>query len=263
MSKLIGQTIGKYQILERIGRGGMAEVFKAYQPSLNRHVAIKIMHSHLADDPDFVTRFEREATSVGRLRHPNIVRVYDFDVKDKLYYMVMEHIDGATLKDDIQERKASQTNGSTGKSSYSFNEIAYIITALASGLDYAHAQGIIHRDLKPANVMFTAEGQLVITDFGLVRLLNTPSQTMTGMVTGTPAYMSPEQAVQDKKMDRQSDLYSLGVILYRMVTGRLPFSGTTPEILHAHVYEKPAPPSSIASVSPEMEAIILRAMAKK
>ncbi len=227
MSKLVGTTLGQYQILERLGKGGMAEVYKAYQPSLNRHVAIKVMHSYLANEGDFVQRFEREATAVARLRHPNIIRVYDFAHHDQLYYMVMEHIEGYTLKDDLEQRRErAKDSGDETATSYTLPELAYILTALASGLDYAHAQAIVHRDLKPANILFTREGQAVITDFGLVRQLDAPSQTATGIVTGTPAYMSPEQA-QGESVNHLSDIYSLGVILYELLTGRTPYQSDT------------------------------------
>ena len=226
MSKLVGTTLGKYQILEQLGQGGMAEVYKAYQPSLNRHVAIKVMHSYLANDADFVQRFEREATAVARLRHPNLIRVYDFAHDGQQSYMVMEYIEGFTLKEDLERRLAHHQRLGQNTPPYTLPELAYILTALASGLDYAHAQGIIHRDLKPANILFTREGQAVITDFGLVQRLDTHPDHLTGLVTGTPAYMSPEQA-QGEPVTHLSDIYSLGVLLYELLTGRTPYQADT------------------------------------
>ncbi len=186
MTNLVGQTIGKYRIVARLGRGGMAEVYKGYQPGLDRYVAIKVLPSHLADDEDFIGRFEREATAVAHLRHPNIVQVYDFDVEGDLYYMVMEFIEGPTLKTELKER-------SIKGQIFSLSETTRIITALASAIDYAHSRGMVHRDLKPANIMFTAEGQVVLTDFGIARIVGATRYTMTGAISGTPAYMSPEQ----------------------------------------------------------------------
>ena len=166
MSDLVGRTLGKYQIVARLGAGGMAEVYRAYQPGLERQVAIKVLHGHLAEDADFVGRFKREATGVARLRHPNILQVHDFDAQDDVYYLVMEYIEGPTLKANLAERNARRDR-------YPLEEIADILDALTEAIDYAHAQGMVHRDLKPANVMFTGDGRIVLTDFGLALLLDT------------------------------------------------------------------------------------------
>ncbi len=219
-SDLVGKTIGKYRIVARLGRGGMAEVYKGYQPGLDRYVAVKVLHSHLADEEDFIGRFEREATAVARLRHSNIVQVYDFDTEGSTYYMVMEFVEGPTLKAELKERSMQ------GKT-FSLPEVSRIFSALSSAIDYAHSRGMVHRDLKPANVMFTAEGQVVLTDFGIARIMGATRYTMTGAISGTPAYMSPEQG-QGERGDERSDIYSLGVILYEMVTGRVPYDADTP-----------------------------------
>lgn len=256
MNDLVGRTVGKYRIVARLGRGGMAEVYKAYQPGLNRYVAIKVLHGHLADDEDFIGRFEREATAVARLRHPNIVQVYDFDVESGLYYMVMEFVEGPTLKAELKERSVKGLI-------FTLPEAARIFSTLASAIDYAHSRGMVHRDLKPANIMFTAEGQVVLTDFGIARIVGATRYTMTGAISGTPAYMSPEQG-QGERGDERSDIYSLGVVLYEMVTGRVPFDADTPfAIIMKHINESLPLPTTINPDIPEgVERVILKALSK-
>ncbi|GAB4526456.1 MAG: hypothetical protein Kow0063_00740 [Anaerolineae bacterium] len=256
MIDLVGMNIGKYRIVARLGRGGMAEVYKAYQPGLNRYVAIKVLHSHLAGDEDFIERFEREATAVAKLRHPHIVTVYDFDIEDGRYYMVMEFVEGPTLKAELKER-------SLKGQIFSLTETTHIFTSLASAIDYAHSRGMVHRDLKPANVMFTADGQVVLTDFGIARIVGATRLTVTGAIAGTPAYMSPEQG-QGERGDERSDIYSLGVVLYEMVTGRVPFDADTPfAIILKHINDPLPLPSEVNPDIPEgVERVILKAMSK-
>jgi len=234
----------------------MAEVYKGYQPGLDRYVAIKVLHSHLADDEDFIGRFEREAAAVARLRHPNIVQVHDFDVEGDLYYMVMEFIEGPTLKAELRERSVSGQF-------FSLAETTRIISALASAIDYAHSRGMVHRDLKPANIMFTAEGQVVLTDFGIARIVGATRYTMTGAISGTPAYMSPEQG-QGERGDERSDIYSLGVVLYEMVTRRVPFDADTPfAIIMKHINDPlPLPTRVNPNVPESVERVILKALSK-
>ena len=165
---MIGSTLGKYRLVASLGRGGMAEVYKAYQPSLDRYVAIKVLHPHFADDDGFVERFEQEAALVARLRHPNIVQVYDFDVEGDRYFMVMELIEGPTLTAELEERTRFS---SVYRAAFSAEETVSLFTALANAVDYAHSRGMVHRDLKPTNIMFTADGQVVLTDFGIARML--------------------------------------------------------------------------------------------
>jgi serine/threonine-protein kinase len=193
MNDLIGQTLGKYQILARLGRGAMADVYQAYQPRLDRFVAIKVLHSHLGEEEDFVGRFEREPATVARLRHPHIVQIHDFDVEDKLYYMVMEMVGGPTLKAELEERNLKGQP-------FSLAETVRLCTALAGAIDYAHARDVVHHDLKPGNVMFSAEGEVVLTDFGLARIVGAAQHTEAGSVYGTPAYMAPEQAQGERVM---------------------------------------------------------------
>ncbi len=255
-SSPIGRRLGAYLITEQVGHGGMARVFKGRHEALNRDVAIKIISAHLASDEDFLTRFQREAQAVATLRHPNIVQVHDFGAEGEIYYMVMEYVSGGTLQDRLPH---SELNGRLNP----LSETIQIIHEIAAALEYAHLQGIIHRDLKPANIMLTAEGHVVLADFGLVRLMGSPHFTATGTSWGTPAYMSPEQA-QGERGDERSDIYSLGVVFYELVTGRLPFESDTPfGFIMKHINE---PVPSPRQLNPELpvavEQVILKALAK-
>jgi hypothetical protein len=256
MANLVGKTVGRYRIVARLGRGGMAEVFKAYQPGLDRYVAIKTLHTHLVEDSDFVARFEREAHAIGKLRHPNIVQALDFDREGELYFMAMEYIDGPTLKDELKARKSANKL-------YTLPEIARIFSALCSAIDYAHSRGMVHRDLKPANVMINQQGQVVLTDFGIARIMGATQYTQTGALSGTPAYMSPEQG-QGERADERSDIYSMGVMLYEMVTGMVPYDADTPfAIIMKHINEPLPMPRTINPQLPEaVERIVLKAMSK-
>lgn len=256
MVNLVGRTLGKYRIIAHLGRGSMANVYKAYQPGLNRYVSIKVLNTHLVDDKNFERHFEREALVVGRLRHPNIVQVFDFDYEDDLYFLAMEFVDGPTLKDELEARQASGNP-------FTFKEIARIFIALCSAIDYAHARGVIHRDLKPANVMINQQGQVVLTDFGITRIIGGTQYTQTGALSGMPAYMSPEQG-QGQHGDERSNIYSLGVMLYEMVTGTVPFDADTPfGIILKHISEPIPPPRRVVpDLPPSVEQIILKAMVK-
>lgn len=192
MADLTGKTLGKYQIIERLGRGGMAEVYRAFQPTMNRFVAIKVMLAHLADEEGFTERFKREATMVGGLRHPNIVQVMDFDVHDEQFYMVMEYIQGESLKDRLRKRGA-----------LSLAETLDVAIKLSDALAYAHGEGMLHRDIKPANILFTKTGEPVLTDFGVAKIMGTTQMTASGAIVGTPAYMSPEAGRGEK--NRRAD----------------------------------------------------------
>lgn len=253
---LMGKNLGKYHIIERLGQGGMADVYKAYQSGLARYVAIKIIHSHLADNEEFMERFESEAMAVASLRHPNIVQVFDFDREDERYYMVMEFIAGHTLETELKNRKVEGQL-------FPLNEIVDIFNPLASAIDYAHSRGVIHRDLKPGNIMFTSRRRIVLTDFGIARITSIPSYTMTSAVIGTPAYMAPEQAI-GQGVDERSDIYSLGVILYELATGRIPFEGDNPLVIMMNLMNGAySAPRTINPELPEaIEQVILRAMSK-
>jgi tRNA A-37 threonylcarbamoyl transferase component Bud32 len=257
MEDLAGKTLGNYRIVERIGRGGMATVYKAYQPALERYVAIKVIHPHLAEeDEQFLKRFRREAKAVASLRHPNIVQVFDFGTQDGVTYMVMEYLEGPTLKAVLNELAQK------GKM-MPLEEVLHTCQALASALDYAHQQGMVHRDVKPANVTMTAKGDVILTDFGIARIVGGTQYTLTGAVTGTPAYMSPEQA-QGERGDERSDIYALGVMLYEMVVGQVPFDADTPLAVIMKQISAPLPlPRQLKpDISEAVERVILKALAK-
>lgn len=253
------KTLGKYEILERLGRGGMAEVFRGYHPALDRYVAIKLLHTFLADDPEFKSRFEREAQNVARLKHPGIVQVYDFeyDEANESYYMVMELIDGPTLKDRLFELSQAHDHPP-------LEEALRIVQAAADALAYAHRQGMIHRDMKPANLMLDRDGRVVLTDFGIAKIVTGAQFTASGGMVGTPAYMAPEQGLGEAG-DERSDIYSLGVILFQLCTGQLPFEAETPlATILKHLHEPvPSPRDLNPALPQDVEAIILKAMAKE
>lgn len=258
MTTLVGQKVGKYHIVARLGHGGMARVYKAYQPGLNRYVAIKMLHSHLTDDPDFIGRFQREAHIVASFRHQNIVQVFDFEAEDDMYYMVMEYVDGPALKSELVERV------STGQL-FTLVEAVRLLATLCDTLSYAHAQGMVHRDIKPDNCIFTRGGRILVLDFGIARILGNTKYKYTSpnAIIGTPAYISPEQG-KGERIDERSDIYSLGVVLYEMVTGRVPYQADTPfEVIIKHINEPLTLPSLRNPDLPKtLEDVILKALSK-
>ncbi|ABU56706.1 serine/threonine-protein kinase [Roseiflexus castenholzii] len=254
---LIGATIGNYEIQALIGSGGMATVYRGFDHNLGRAVAIKILSEEARAHPGFVDRFRQEARIIANLRHPNIVQVYDFGVHNGMPYMVQELLPGPTLEQRITD---AVCNGRP----LSLDEIVAITRQLAAALDAAHAAGVIHRDVKPANAMWNALGSLVLTDFGIARnMLASGNQTQVGMVVGTPGYLSPEQA-QGLPVTPASDIYSLGVVVFEMLAGRLPFNGDTPmSIAIQHIQTPPPPLRTLRSdIPPAIEAVVLRALAK-
>ncbi|MGQ9895574.1 MAG: serine/threonine-protein kinase [Roseiflexus sp.] len=254
---LIGTTIGNYEIQALIGRGGMATVYRGFDHTLERAVAIKMLSDEARSQPGFVERFRQEARLISNLRHPNIVQVYDFGVHNGTPYMVQELLPGPTLEQRIVD---SVRNGQPLPP----DEVVSITHQLAAALDAAHAAGVIHRDVKPANAMWNALGALVLTDFGIARSTLAPlQQTQIGFVLGTPGYLSPEQA-QGLPVTPASDLYSLGVVVFEMLAGRLPFDGDTPmSIAIQHIQTPPPSLRSLRSdISPAVEAVVLRALAK-
>jgi hypothetical protein len=248
-----GNTLGNYQIVEKIGAGGMGSVYKAYQPSLGRYVAIKVLPPQTAGDPAFSERFAQEARAVGKLRHPNIVTAFDFTQQDDIAYLVSDYIDGGTLADQL---------GTPLPLDYAMG----ILGPIAAALDYAHARGIVHRDIKPQNVLMTREGTPVLTDFGLAKIVGPGSgMTQAGSLMGTADYMAPELAGGAESAGPAADQYALGIIAYQILVGRHPFPSDNPlSALMAHV-NKPVPlPSQLGVVLPPgAEAALLRALAKK
>lgn len=254
---LIGATIGNYEIQALIGSGGMATVYRGFDQNLGRAVAIKILSEEARAHPGFVDRFRQEARIIANLRHPNIVQVYDFGVHNGMPYMVQELLPGPTLEQRITDAVRSGRFLPP-------DEVIAITRQLAAALDAAHAAGIIHRDVKPANAMWNTLGDLVLTDFGIARsTLASGSQTQGGMVVGTPGYLSPEQA-QGLPVTPASDIYSLGVVVFEMLAGRLPFDGDTPmSIAIQHIQTPPPPLRTLRpDIPPAVEAVVLRALAK-
>lgn len=251
------QTFGRYIVTKRLGRGGMAEVYQARDPVLDRRVAVKVIHPHLGVEEGFGERFRREARLVASLRHPYIVQLHDFGVADDQPFMVMEYLEGGTLKERLEQYRG-------GGGTMPLAEIVRLLQRMADALDYAHAQGAVHRDIKPTNILFTARGEPVLTDFGIVKILDETLQlSAAGSVLGSPAYMSPEQAAS-RVVDARSDLYSLGVVLYEMATGRVPFEGESPTaVMMKHLTEPPPLPRQFNPNLPQaVEAVILKALAK-
>lgn len=249
---LLGQTIGNYEIISRLGKGGMATVYRARQVNMQRDVAIKIMGEDLTEDPRFVARFEQEARVIANLQHPRILPVHDFGRQGDIFYLVMRLIEGESLYHRL-------FNGPLP-----FLTVSKYLTQIAEALDYAHSQSIIHRDLKPNNVLIDEWDNLYLMDFGLAKLIAASQNlTQTGAVLGTPAYMAPEQW-RGEPVDGRTDVYSLGVILYEMVLGHPPFESDTPfTLMYKHLNDAPPSPRELMPDLPdEIEAVILKALAK-
>ena len=250
---LIGELFdGRYMIESRLGSGGMADVYLATDQSLGRKVAIKILSDRYARDADFVERFRREAAAAASLRHPNIVTVYDRGEARGTSYIAMEYLDGPTLKEEIGHRAPMPEP----------EVIGYATQALAA-LDAAHRQGVVHRDIKPHNMVLTDEGRLKVTDFGIARAANTQQMTEVGSIVGTAQYLSPEQA-RGLPVGPQSDIYSMGIVLYEMLSGELPFNGDSAVEIAMKQVSDPPPPLHTRNrlVSPAMEQVVMRALAK-
>lgn len=265
MSTWSGKALGNVLIGDLIARGGMAEVYRGKHIKLNRSVAVKIMRDHVEEDPDSRARFDREARVVASLSHPNIIKIFDYDLVDGRPCIVMELVTGTALSNYM---KSLQKRGEK----LPHQTIARLLTIIASAMDHAHERSIVHRDIKPANILLRSKDDAinldaplpddvepVLTDFGLVRLLDSSTQTSTGTVSGTPSYMSPEQARGDK-VDHRTDIYSLGVVLYEMLAGAVPFDAESSfGVLMKHLNEPPPP---ISGISADMQAVINRALAK-
>jgi serine/threonine-protein kinase len=265
MADWTGRDIGKVHIEKQIARGGMAQVYYGVHTTLGQPMAVKVMLSFLDDEGGYKERFQREARVISTLRHPNIVKVFDFDVVDGQPCIVMEYLSGPSLSGYLRDLHGRNERLPIGT-------IERLIVRIASALSYAHSQNIVHRDVKPANIMLhsttgsitlgqplTDDAEPVLTDFGLVRLLDSAIQTASGVVSGTPAYMSPEQA-RGGRVDHRSDIYSLGIVLYEMLSGRVPFEAdTSMAVLMKHISEAPAP---IPGLAPELQVVVDRALAK-
>jgi serine/threonine protein kinase len=253
MPFLIGETIGAYRLVEQLGQGGMATVYKAYHAALDRFVAIKALHPAFMGDSGFLDRFQREARLVARLEHPNIVPIYDFSEHEGRPYLVMKYIEGQTLKAYMDKHPLPMP------------EILSIAEVVGGALQYAHGQNILHRDIKPSNVILARDGTIYLADFGLARIAQGGASTLTNdMLIGTPQYISPEQAQSKPDLDGRTDIYSFGVMLYEMLTGRVPFTADTPfSIIHDQIYTPlPLPRLVNANIPEAVERVLLKALAK-
>lgn len=254
MALEIGQQIGPYRITQQLGKGGMATVYKAYHEGLDRDVAIKVLHLAFKEDEGFLERFRREAQIIARLEHPNIVPVYDFSEVDEQPYLVLKYLEGQTLKQRIRQPQP-----------VTLDEALHIVRAVASALDYAHVRSVLHRDVKPSNIIIDVSGQPYLTDFGLARIASLGESTLSrDMMLGTPQYISPEQAQGNRKLDSRTDIYSLGIVLYELVVGRVPFTGDTPyAIIHNHIYTPLPPPNEVNPTVPiGVQNVLIKALSK-
>ncbi len=254
MSELIGRKLGKYTLEAQLGEGGMAAVYRSQHPQFHRPVAIKILPPTIGQDQSFRTRFEREGQMIASLNHPSIIRVYDIDEADGLFYMVMDLLPGGTLEARLREGGLDRR--------WSVD----VIVQMAEALDYAHANGVIHRDIKPSNILLDAESRPVLADFGIARMAqpeSDPNLTAAGTVMGTPAYMAPEQLTGGQP-DARSDIYALGVVLYQLLAGRAPFTGDTMAVVTAHLTKQPqALRELVSDLPPALDAVVLQALAKQ
>jgi len=252
MEDLTGKQFGHYQIVAPLGEGGMAAVYKAYQPSMERYVAVKVLPRHMSTSEEFVNRFRREAKLLAQLQHPHILPVFDYGEADGYPYIVMPLVNSGTLADLLKKRQLS------------LPEVRRIMMQLGDALGYAHTRGMIHRDIKPSNVLIDERGNCLLTDFGLARMAESATKiTSSGAVMGTPAYMSPEQGA-GTDIDHRSDIYSLGIILYEMVTGRVPYTAETPvAVVFKHIQD---PLPSARKLNPNLpeavELVLLKLLAK-
>ncbi|MDQ3849300.1 MAG: protein kinase, partial [Actinomycetota bacterium] len=253
MRQIASDTVvdGRYQVIDRLGSGGMADVFSAQDLQLGRKVALKLLHERFAQDEEFVERFRREASSAAGLQHQHVVSVYDRGEWDGTAYIAMEYVAGRTLKQVIQQEGPLEPGRAVD-----------LAVQVLRAVRFAHRRGVIHRDLKPHNVIVDEEGRAKVTDFGIARA-GASDITETGSIMGTAQYLSPEQA-QGHAVNAPSDLYSVGIVLYEMLTGRVPFDGdSTVAVALKQVSESPVPPSRLnPAVTPELEAVVLRALAK-
>jgi len=248
---MIGQTLGQYQLVDQLGQGGMATVYQAYQPSLNRSVAVKVLPPYFLHEPGFAERFTREARAIAQLDHPNILPVYDFGKQGNISYIVMKYVPAGTLHDQLG-------------SPLSPTQALKIIEQVAGALDHAHQQGILHRDIKPSNILIDERGWVYLSDFGLAKMVEGSVQlTGSGVGVGTPAYMSPEQG-QGLAVDVRTDVYSLGVVLFEMLTGRVPYEAETPmAVVIKHITDPiPLPRQMNPNIPEAVERVLLKTLAK-
>lgn len=253
MGFVVGESVGPYTITAYVGQGGMATIYKAHQTTLERDVALKVIHPMLKEDKAFLMRLKREAAIIAKLNHPNIVTVYDYGEFEHTPFLVLQYIEGKTLKAVLQSQKLAT------------RQILNIARAVASALAYAHSRGVLHRDVKPSNILIDQEGHVYLTDFGLARIEHSGESTSSqDMLIGSPHYISPEQA-KSETVDARTDIYALGIVLYEMFTGRTPFQGDTPyQAILAQINNPPPAPRAInPKIRPAVEQVLLKALAKE
>jgi serine/threonine protein kinase len=251
-SSLIGQKLGKYDVIELLGQGGMATVYKGYQPGIDRFVAIKVLPPHPGQDTQFLERFELEARTIARLQHPHILPVFDYGNEGNILYLAIAYVRGGSLSDRID------------RGPMPLHEIEKLLQQVAAALDYAHRQGVIHRDIKPDNILLDGEGNALLADFGIVKLLEGDARlTATGGLIGTPAYMAPEQAT-GQPVAAAADIYSLGIVVYEMITGQQPYKADSPlQVALQHVTEPPPRITAARTdLPPTLERVMLKVLAK-
>lgn len=253
MASLIGQKLGQYKVIELLGQGGMATVYKAYQESIDRYVAIKVLPPHAGLDDQFIERFKLEAKTIGGLQHPHILPLYDYGAQDDILYLVMAYVDGGSLDDVLEDRMELSTR-----------RIEKLLREIASALDYAHRRGIIHRDVKPANILIDGEGHALLADFGIVKMVGEGTNLTGTGVVGTPAYIAPEQGQGEASIDGRADLYSLACVVFEMLTGQQPYRAETMmKVVLQHIAD---PVPSLLEVAPDLppavDIVMQRAMAK-
>lgn len=255
VSGTIGQTLGQYRLEAMVGHGSMADVYRATHLTSGKPAAIKVVHAHLLDQPGFLERFKREAESLAALQHPHIVHLVEFVCQPGEAYLVMEYVGGGMMETRLDQQRLSQEE-------LPLEQVLDWMESIASAVDFAHTRGLIHRDLKPANILFRETGEPVLTDFGLAHLLGHTRLSGSNAITGTPAYLSPEQA-RGLSGDVRSDIYSLGVILYEILTGQTPFQGSSVSIVFKHISEPPPSPRLLGRyLPPGVEAVVMRCLAK-
>jgi eukaryotic-like serine/threonine-protein kinase len=255
---LVGRSFNGFRVTRLIARGGMGVVFEGVQESLDRSVAIKFLYPHLSDDDRFRERFEREARAAARLSHPNIVRILDYGVDGGLYYMIQDLIVGDSLRERLTDL---HKEGGTLRT----DMVITIVDQVGHALSYAHDHGYVHRDVKPGNILLTKDGQAYLTDFGVVKLAGTSHLTAAGMIIGTPEYMAPEQSAGAIDIGPAADQYSLAIVTYEMLVGRVPFKAPTPAaVMRMHLTDPPPPPSTVVPwFPPEVETVLMRALSKE
>lgn len=252
-NSLVGRKLGMYEIVDMLGHGGMATVYKGYRPDIDRYVAVKVLPPHPGMDKQFIERFQLEAKTIARLQHPHILPLYDYGVEDDILYLVMAYIEGGSLSGKIK------------RGNLQLKEIERLLRQIATAMDYAHRQGIVHRDIKPDNILLDKEGNALLADFGIVKIAEGESKlTVTGGLVGTPAYMAPEQATGETNLTGSADLYSLGVVVYEMLTGKQPYTADTPmQVAIKHITEPVPNPRNVVTELPVMlDTVMQRVLAK-